>query len=91
MVFEWDDDKNDSNIAKHGLSFLDALDVFNDPKRLIKTDDRKDYGEARWQIIGKIQSEIILFVVHTTRNEKIRVISARRANKQEQGEYNGNS
>ena len=51
MNLEWDENKNQENIRKHGLDFVDAEDVFNHPM-LIQLDTRLDYGEDRWIGIG---------------------------------------
>ncbi|WP_373692211.1 BrnT family toxin [Endozoicomonas sp. SESOKO1] len=47
MQCEWDEDKNQANIHKHGIAFEDAVDIFNHPM-LSRVDDRADYGEERW-------------------------------------------
>jgi len=86
MNFEWDENKNKSNIEKHGIDFNDAKGVFNDINRTNSEDNRKDYGENRWIMIGLI-ANILLTVVYTIRNA-IRIISARRSNKKERQEYN---
>jgi uncharacterized DUF497 family protein len=91
MKFEWDENKYKANLVKHSIDFKRAIYIFDDPNRIEKIDNRCDYGETRYQVLGKIQDEIILFVIATNRPGKIRIISARRANKKEKGEYNGNS
>jgi len=84
--FEWDNEKNASNIRKHGVSFEDATRVFYDEFSYMAYDDR-DYGEDRFQIIG-MAYEKILFIVYTERNENtIRIISARRADREESEAY----
>ena len=95
MEFEWDENKNKTNIAKHGADFWFAVAIFEDSNRIGFPDDRKDYGEERMIVIGKMKmslfsSEIILSVVCTDRNGKTRIISARKANKKEKGLYYGN-
>ena len=87
MEFEWDKNKNDSNIEKHGIDFNDAKDIFNDEKRKISPDLRIDYGEDRWITIGKV-IDTIMVVVYTIRNDAYRLISARYAKKKERGRYN---
>lgn len=59
MEFEWDENKNKLNKEKHGIDFNDAKDVFKDEKSITSPDLRKDYGEKRWKIIGKIYGSII--------------------------------
>ncbi len=86
MQFEWDDKKNERNLAKHGLSFAGATLVFLDPDRIEMVDDRKDYDEIRYITIGLVNN-IIIYVVYTMRGEHYRLISARRANKDERKTY----
>jgi uncharacterized protein len=84
IVFEWDEDKNTSNIAKHGISFEEAQAVFFDQDQYIEIDARKYYGELREITIGKIKDgNTILVVVHTDRKNIIRIISARKASNKE--------
>lgn len=87
MKFEWDENKNKSNIEKHGIDFDDAKGVFKDENSIVSPDLRKDYGEGRWKIIGKIFGSIIS-VIYTMREEAIRIISARKASRKEREEYN---
>jgi uncharacterized DUF497 family protein len=86
-MYEWDDKKNQINIEKHGIEFEIAIEVFSDSNAIVQFNREVD-GEIRDQIIGKIDGEIvILFVVFTKRGAKIRLISARRANKDERAIY----
>lgn len=85
-IFGWDARKAASNYAKHGVSFLAARDVFKDPFAIEQIDDRKDYGEDRFIIIG-MASGRLLAVVYTMRDETIRIISARGAEPCERREY----
>ncbi len=85
MEFEWDKQKNIINREKHGIDFLDAESVFLS-KRLSIEDSRKEYGEKRIITVGRI-GNIVSVVVYTMRNEKIRIISARRANERERRRY----
>ncbi|ELS04840.1 hypothetical protein Xen7305DRAFT_00045760 [Xenococcus sp. PCC 7305] len=92
MEFEWDEKKNQSNITKHGVDFQQAKRVFKDPYLLTYEDDRFSYGEIREISIGQLplttqQKVIIVVVVHTNRDKKTRLISARRANKRERRAY----
>ena len=92
MEFEWDESKNLSNISKHGIDFEQAKMVFNDPNLLTFEDNRFNYGEIREISIGQLLLStqikiIIIVVVHTQRDGKIRLISARKANKQERKRY----
>jgi len=91
MEFEWDENKRLENLAKHGIDFVAALLIFEDTNRKEFVDDRKNYGEKRIRSIGKVKNELIVSVISTDRNNKIRIISARRANQKEREEYYGNS
>ena len=86
MDFEWDENKNQANIRDHGIDFNDAKNVFLDPFRIERIDDRKDYGEVRFQTIGIVDGRL-LFVVYTYENGNIRLISARRAERHERRKY----
>ena len=81
--FEWDEAKAAENYAKHGVSFETAIEVFKDPFAAERLDDREGYGEDRFILIGTAEG-VLLTVVHTERNDRIRIISARRATKHEQ-------
>ena len=84
--FEWDEEKNSTNIQKHGISFDNAKMVFFDPKRIEVFDWRRSVTEERWKIIG-ISGFVPLIVSCTEKNNIIRIISARKANKNEEREY----
>lgn len=86
MNFEWDDNKDAENQRKHGLSFEEAAAVFRGIY-FTSIDDREDYGEVREITTGTIAHEVVVVVVHTDRAGVCRIISARRANKQERKEY----
>ncbi|MGK0265955.1 MAG: uncharacterized DUF497 family protein [Maricaulis sp.] len=87
-MFEWDEAKNAANIAKHGLSFQEAVQAFDGPVFTI-VDDRVDYGERREISIGLIDDRAIIAIVHTDRQGRTRLISARRANRKERALYHG--
>ncbi|MFM7438385.1 MAG: BrnT family toxin, partial [Snowella sp.] len=85
MNFDWDNNKNQSNLTKHGISFDEEIPLFDDPNILTFGDDRFNYGETRFILIGQItlvtqSKKVIIVVVHTQRNQTIRLISARKAN-----------
>ena len=86
MEFEWDVDKNKLNQKKHQISFEEAAEIFRYPTFEV-ADTRVDYGETRYIAIGSNNKLIIITVVYTEREGKIRLISARRANKQEKKLY----
>jgi len=85
MTFEWDENKNQLNIHRHGIDFCDAWRIFENPM-LKKIDSRKEYGEERWLGLGELYESIVV-IVYTKRNNKIRVISIRRANRHERKAY----
>ncbi|KHN50763.1 hypothetical protein OI69_13885 [Pectobacterium fontis] len=87
MEFEWDEDKAHSNLHKHNVAFEFACEIFFDSDALSVLDDRFDYGEKRYQTIGKVAGQILLLVVHTDRFGSIRIISARKANAKERARY----
>jgi len=84
--FEWDEAKAADNDAKHGVSFDMATLVFEDPFAIERLDDREDYGEDRFILIGLAEG-VLLTVVHTERNGRVRIISARQATRHEQDDY----
>jgi uncharacterized DUF497 family protein len=86
LKFAWDKSKAKNNYAKHGVSFDLAKGVFKDPFAMEFLDDRQDYGEERFVIIGMVDDHL-LHVAYTERNEVIRIISARRATKHEEQAY----
>lgn len=86
MDFEWDQDKNKTNFEKHGVSFEEAVDIF-EAHIVTWTDNRKDYNETRNISIGTLGKAVVIVVVHTDRNGVTRIISARTANKKERRLY----
>jgi len=86
LIFEWDEKKAAGNIKKHGVSFESALKVFNDPMRYEIFDHTHSFFENRWLTIGMVNT-IILEVVFTERLNCIRIISAQKADKEEEEEY----
>ena len=85
MTFEWDEKKNAINKKKHGISFEMAVRVFLDEKRIEKLDlEHSTFEEERTNIIGRVSDMLILFVVATDRNRNKRIISARKAEKDEE-------
>jgi uncharacterized DUF497 family protein len=81
--FEWDDQKRELNLAKHGIDFDSAIEVFHGPIMLGRSDRN---SEERWTALGYSGDRLIL-VVFTRRTDVIRIISARRARKNEEREY----
>ena len=85
MAFEWDPDKNQANIEKHGVPFEVAKRIF-DGTVVRWLDTRKDYGEDRYIGIGKVVNASLV-VVYTDRGGNIRLISARPASRKEREKY----
>ena len=86
LTFEWDEQKNRINRAKHGVSFEEAKAVFYDLRAIDRADIRFDYGEERLLTIG-MTARGVLLVVNTRRSENVRIISARRATRREADDY----
>ena len=85
-MFEWDDAKAEANWRAHGVAFHQAIQAFRDPFALERIDDRQDYGEERINLIGMAEG-VLLHVTYTGRGERIRLISARRAERHERDDY----
>ena len=85
MQFTWDERKRRSNLAKHGFDFADAEAAFTGPTFTFK-DDRFDYSEERFTTLGMLEG-VVVVLAHTERDNKIRVISMRKATKNEQKVY----
>ena len=91
-LFHWDVAKATANLRKHRVSFDTAQLVFDDTYALVEQ-DRIEGGETRWQTIGLVAGTAILLVAHTIQEgdiEIIRIISARRATRQERMRYEQN-
>ncbi|MEY2985183.1 MAG: hypothetical protein RLZZ568_1800 [Cyanobacteriota bacterium] len=87
MQFEWNRDKANSNLKKHGVSFNEASTVFSDPLSVTFPDPDHSYGEERYVIIGVSSANRILIVSHSDRVDRVRIISAREATRNEQRFY----
>ena len=86
-LFEWDEEKAQANLRKHGVSFEEAQTVFTDPLAMTIPDPDHSTDEARFIIIGESDKKRILVVAHTERKKKIRLISARKATRAERKKY----
>jgi uncharacterized protein len=86
MRFEWDEEKNQINIHKHGFDFTDAWEIFTMPV-LIAVDEREDYGEDRWIGIGLLRTTTVVVVYVERFQDVIRIISLRKALAHERNEY----
>lgn len=86
MEYEWDLEKARLNYKKHGQRFADATAVFEDDHALTMRDVLAE-EEERWITLGKDAFGILLVVVYVWREERIRLISARRATSRERSQY----
>jgi len=82
MKFEWDENKRKLNLSKHGIDFQDALQIFSGITFTFK-DERFNYGEYRFITLGMLRGMVVV-VAHTERKDVIRLISIRKATKNEQ-------
>lgn len=88
LRFEWDDKKNESNIRKHGVSFLEAQSAFFDESAIEFADPDHSDDEARFLLVGRSVLLRVLLVCHCYREgEAIRIISARKATRKERSFY----
>jgi uncharacterized protein len=85
MEFDWDEEKRQINLSKHGIDFADLEFLFEGVTVLV-VDDRFDYGETRFTTLGLLNGKVLL-VVHTETDETIRFLSARKATKYEEESY----
>ena len=87
MEFEWDADKAVRNFAKHGVSFEEAATVFCDPLAITYFDPDHSEDEDRFLTFGNSVDGHLLVVSHTDREDRTRIISARRATRKERKAY----
>lgn len=85
MQYEWDEAKRQSNIQKHGIDFVGIEKVFAGTTLTI-LDDRFDYGEPRFITLGLLSGRVVV-IAHTETQEVIRIISVRKAAKNEEASY----
>ncbi len=90
--FEWDPAKARQNVKKHKVSFERAATVFLDPRALSELDEEHSRKEERWVTLGLDQTGVLLVICHTYREEtelhaRIRIISARKATRNEAKQY----
>ncbi len=93
LHFEWDPQKAASNLRKHGVSFSEAVQVFQDPLAIKLFDDDHADIEERWVTLGQVRSHKLVVTVHTWQEGDdriiVRIISARHATKNEIKAYEG--
>ena len=83
---EWDPAKNASNRRKHGISFEEAMEIFDGP--VLSREDDDIHGERRERSYGLMQGVVVVVcVVHTDRSTARRIISARKATRKEREEF----
>lgn len=89
FTFEWDDEKAARNQRKHRVSFDEAVSVFGDSMALTFSDIDHSDSEDRSRTYGLSSKGRLLVVVHTERRNNVRIISARKATRNEEGIYQG--
>lgn len=87
MQWQWDPNKANANIQKHGVSFEEAVTVFGDPLAVTVDDPDHSIGEARFVTIGFSNLQRLVVVCHTEREQEVRLISARLATRRERRTY----
>ena len=87
MGFAWDPRKAKRNLAKHGVSFDDAATVFDDDLFVVFADPDHSIEESRFIVMGRSKQGRLLVVAYTERSDAIRIVSARKATRQEQRIY----
>jgi uncharacterized DUF497 family protein len=87
LQFEWDPRKAAKNRSKHGVSFHEAATVFDDPLAITYPDPDHSEGESRWITFGTSTERRLLVVAHTEVGDTIRIVSARRATRNERKIY----
>lgn len=87
MKFEWDSDKAEANLDKHGVSFQEASTIFGDDLSLTDRDPAHSMNEHRFVTFGMSSANRLIAVAHTERGDKIRIISARPATRTERKFY----
>lgn len=91
LLFEWDPVKAKTNVENHGISFDEACTAFKDVLSLTIYDPLHSEQEDRFVLIGASVANRLLVVVHTERDDHIRIISARKATRKEQKQYEENA
>ncbi len=86
MEFVWDPAKRETNLRKHEIDFVDAVAVFKDAQCVLEDTTRPEHGEVRVKAIGRVGPALIS-VIYTDRGEQRRIISARRAKRDERERY----
>lgn len=87
MTYEWDLAKAQANVKKHRVTFEEAASVFLDPSALTFWDPDHSEKEDREITIGRSARQRVLFIAHAPRDGRVRIISARKATRKEQKQY----
>lgn len=87
MDYEWDPDKDEANVLKHDMSFATARTVFRDPFQQTVEVTKTEHGERRFKRVGRLDSGTMVAVIYTNRDDLRRLISARRARRNERAAY----
>ena len=87
ITFEWDNNKAKTNVLKHDVSFEESATIFSDERTITIHDIIHSVSEKRWITIGRSVKNRVIVVVHTERNNRIRIISSRKASKKEKKQY----
>ena len=82
--FEWDENKRELNLKKHGIDFIDAIEIFNDPDRI---EAESSFEKEKRRLTIGLVNDIVLLLVYTQRGKKRRIISVRKASKSERKFY----
>jgi len=87
LRFVWDARKAEANLRKHGVSFVEAATAFEDPLSITIRDPDHSVHEERFILVGQSRQQHLVIVAHVERDDTIRIISARPANRQERTSY----
>lgn len=87
VTIEWDPAKDEANRRKHGVSFREAISAFMDPLSITIPDPDHSVGEERYLLLGENRKGQLLVVSHTDSQDRIRIISVRKADRRERREY----
>ena len=87
MEFEWDQDKAESNLRKHGVAFAEAMTVFEDRRAVIAYNPFHSAEEDRYLILGLSNNHRLLVVSFTDRDDRVRLISSRGATRRQRKDY----
>ncbi len=91
MEFEWEPEKAERNLRRHGVAFTEAMTIFGDPLEVTIEDAIHSDGELRFLSLGRSEAGWGLVVAYTERQGKIRIISAREATPRERRDYESGS